>query len=378
MNRRTWIALGVALALVGVDLWVRSWPPAPTGAAAKAGPPLVEAKVDDVTKLRYVAEDVDVTLLVAKDDLGRYVEGAGTVERVADANDPSKGHDGGGLQPDEPDPDAAKTKTAREVRFVSRAAADRLLERLAPFATQRVLEDVPAARLAEFGLEPARGRLEVDYAGSGSRVFEVGDALPGNRQVYVRDTTSGRIALVDVELERSLALAEQRLPVKELFGVSAQRWQRIVLESGATRAAWVRRGEQATAEDAGGAWVREGSDAIDDAFPALVDALVRLRARDAEVVSSPGEGVSPRVRVVVEDGEGKVMSVALFDTPAPTSDAVPTAAEAPDAADAAAPPPAAPATRSWTARSNLARGDVAVSATAAEDLVSNVEGLLAR
>jgi hypothetical protein len=361
--------LGVALVLVSLDLWVRSWPPAQTGAAAKTGPPLVEAKVDDVTRLRYVADDVDVTFVVAKDDLGRYVEGAGTVKRAPDPRDAAKAHDGGGLQPDEREIDAATTKTARDVRFVSRAAAERLLERLAPFATQRVLEDVPASRLAEFGFEPPRGRLEVEYTGAGARVFEVGDALPGNRQVYIRDATSGRIALVDVELERSLALAEQRLPVKELFGVSAQRWSRISLEAGASRSTWVRRGEQATAEDAGGAGVREGSDTIDDAFPALVDALVRLRARDEAVTASPGDAAVPRVRLVVEDAEGKVMSVALIDAPAPGPQVV---------ADAGSPAPAAPASRSWIARSNLARGDVSVSATAAEDLVSSVEGLLAR
>lgn len=97
------------------------------------------------------------------------------------------------------------------------------LTRLGPLETIEVTPD----RLAEFGLSPPRGRIELHVQGETSPVvFEVGRLNPPGTALYLRVPSSGQVLLVGSlihwELQRSLRVLSPTPPTTPKAGAARE------------------------------------------------------------------------------------------------------------------------------------------------------------
>ena len=175
---------------------------------------LLQGEADDISEVRWVSEDTEVTISRKKDDFGGYywVDYTRWTEKKLPA-----ARDGGdtGEGSDEPEVERVAAHSA----FKAAKKADDLMASLSPMAAQRSLVVTDAAKIEEIGLKESTTTIEIDRSGRTQRLHVGGEAY-GTRDYYVQHEGSGKFYLVDRDLVQPLKYARTRLPDRSLFALS--------------------------------------------------------------------------------------------------------------------------------------------------------------
>ena len=103
--------------------------------------------------------------------------------------------------------------------FKASEAGDKLFSSYSPLTAIRKLDAPSAEKLVEIGLQDPKTTVTIKR-NDRSRVLEIGNEAYGTKDVYVRDTNSGQVYLVDDEKFRTLKHAKSRLPNHNLWSVN--------------------------------------------------------------------------------------------------------------------------------------------------------------
>ena len=100
--------------------------------------------------------------------------------------------------------------------FKASKAGSSLFNNYSPLTAIRKLEAPSAEKLVEIGLQDPETTVTVKRNGR-NRVLEIGNEAYGTKDLYVRDTNSGQVYLVDDEKFRTLKYAKTRLPNRNIW-----------------------------------------------------------------------------------------------------------------------------------------------------------------
>ena len=103
--------------------------------------------------------------------------------------------------------------------FKASSAGDKLFSSYSPLTVIRKLDAPSAEKLVEIGLQDSKTTVTIKR-NDRSRVLEIGNEAYGTKDVYVRDTNSGQVYLVDDEKFRTLQHAKSRLPNHDLWSLN--------------------------------------------------------------------------------------------------------------------------------------------------------------
>lgn len=298
MAARAAMVYGVTLGvlLVGSYLsWTRE------DAAAEAAAVIVmDAESDDISKIVYTSEKLDLELDTRRDDLGTYLwvhaterkeekkqradDGHGHGHEPGDDEPEDKGEDGkaakvkdGEAKDDEAKDDEPATPTivTTETVFKAGDAGTKLLERFAPFEANRLLEVSGEDKLAEFGLDAPTETLELHRAGKDARVFDIGGEAYGTRDRYLRDRASGKVYLVEADALNPLKRGTTSLPDRELLGMETEAIARVQVNTGTEAVEF----EHRNRDDKDAAhWRTAGEDEANESAGTWLEKVFRLRS----------------------------------------------------------------------------------------------------
>ena len=221
-------------------------------AAPKEGVLLVEGKKEQLDRIIYDGPETDVTYELRKDDFGAYAW-------VTVVETKKKG-------------DAEETKTSR---FKAGKDGEKLVEGLAPMMALRELKDVDSTKLAQFGLESPTTTLTLSVAGR-ETTLALGGETYGSKDIYVQDTATKRIFVIDDELVKPLRFANTRLPDRALSSAKIEDITGVTLSKDAASVVW----SQENRDDRGAAyWKRDGTDAgKDETFGNWYDKFSKVKS----------------------------------------------------------------------------------------------------
>jgi hypothetical protein len=100
--------------------------------------------------------------------------------------------------------------------FKASAAGSSLFSNYSPLTAIRKLESPSAEKLVEIGLQDPQTTVTVKR-NDRTRILEIGNEAYGTKDLYVRDTNSGQVYLVDDEKFRTLKYAKTRLPNRSIW-----------------------------------------------------------------------------------------------------------------------------------------------------------------
>ncbi len=293
---------------------------------------LLDAGPDDVESVRFEGEDLEATLEVRTDDLGRYAW-VTTTRTIAAAG---------------PDPSAPSGAGAtRRQEFKAGTTGDQLLEDLAPLEVVRELE-VTDKDLEEFGLDDPKGKLVVS-AGGKEVELEIGAPGYGHRNVYLRDAETKKVYVAKKTMINPLERADTRLPDKRLIEFERGDVAGVEIVSGGTSLELV----QKNREDAAAArWTPPGSDESVETAQNWLDKVFRLRANGYVPAKETPSPLEPAFSVHFRPAEGKPVRLEVLRSQTPDGE---------------------PA---YFAKSQFTRGLVELSAPIASDVVEDLATVL--
>jgi hypothetical protein len=175
---------------------------------------LLQGEADDISEVRWVSEDTEVTISRKDDAFGGYYwvdYTRWTKKKLPAARDTEDT----GEASDEPEVERTATHSA----FKAAQKADDLMASLSPMAAQRSLVVTDEAKIEEIGLKESTTTIEVDRSGRTQKLLVGGEAY-GTRDYYVQHEESGKIFLVDRALVQPLKYARTRLPDRSLFALA--------------------------------------------------------------------------------------------------------------------------------------------------------------
>ena len=100
--------------------------------------------------------------------------------------------------------------------FKASSAGEKLFANYSPLTAIRKLDAPSAEKLVEIGLQDPKTTVTITR-NDRKRVLEIGNEAYGTKDVYVRDSNSGQVYLVDDEKFRTLQHAKSRLPNRDLW-----------------------------------------------------------------------------------------------------------------------------------------------------------------
>lgn len=256
-----------------------TWTKAPEEVDEDGGIVLIDAKPEDIAKIEYTSEKVDVTFDQKTDDLGQYLW-VSTTRRVSskkpkNPHDPHAGHDHGDEEePDKAEDDAGEVKIEKSA-FKAGKTGEQLLDDLAPFRVSRKLE-VSKEQLEDFGFDDPKGTLTVSTASGTTRKYEVGETAYGHKHVYLRDTDGGDVYVIKRSIISPLERADSRLPEKELFEGPESDITTAHISTPSGKLQLVQRNREDAAKST---WTAPDSDAANASADAWLDKVFRLRSQ---------------------------------------------------------------------------------------------------
>lgn len=295
---------------------------------------LLQAAPEDVEKVTFESEEIDVTLTRRSDERGDYVWAETTRRRRRHVPRDPHGAPADGAS-------EAET-TEQTASFKAGVTAEQIFEDLAPFRASRRLE-VGADRVAEFGFDDPQGELSITTRGDERVVFEIGDTGYGHRHVYLRDE-KGDIYVADNSLVGPLERADTRLPDKRLFDFERADVERATITTGTESLQLVQRNR----EDAAAArWTEPGSEEPNESAQSWLDKLFRLRSSGYVSSGGPAEREAA-FSVKLEPADAPPAVVTVFRSAGTES---------------------AP---SWYAKSDFTRGLVELNSSIAADIADDL------
>jgi hypothetical protein len=277
-------------ALIGAYV---SWTHEPAEERAE-GVVLVDAEPSQVSRITYESEDIDVTLEPREDDLGEYLWVSTTRRK---SRIPANPH----ARPDDGEAEEEKEPKIEKSAFKAGKTGDKLLEDLAPFSVARAL-DVSEDELDEFGFDEPKGTLVVETKKGKKKSFEIGDSAYGFKTVYLRDTDSGKVYVIEKSVISPLNRADSRLPEKELFPAERADVERLTIKTADDTLEFVQRNRD---DSAAATWTAPGSDESNPTAESWIDKVFRLRASGYVGEDDEPEGLESvfAVKIDAEDGE---------------------------------------------------------------------------
>ena len=175
---------------------------------------LLQGEADDISEVRWISQDTEVTISRKSDDFGGYywIDYTRWTEKKLPA---ARAGGDTGEGSDEPEIERVATHSA----FKAADKADDLMASLSPMAAQRSLEVTDEAKIEEIGLKESTTTIEIDRSGRTQRLHVGGEAY-GTRDYYVQHEESGKIYLVDRDLLQPLKYARTRLPDRSLYALA--------------------------------------------------------------------------------------------------------------------------------------------------------------
>ncbi|MBK8240400.1 MAG: DUF4340 domain-containing protein [Deltaproteobacteria bacterium] len=149
---------------------------------------VLSGAADELERVHYHSDKLDLVIEMRTDELGRY--GWVRAEPI--------GTDTAVVEPEaEPENPHAPPKDDGTVSvFKAGKSGTAALEGLMPFKAKRELTGVTDDKLKELGLGEPEATLEITRAGREPASYEIGGNVYGGANVYVRDTSSGKVYVV--------------------------------------------------------------------------------------------------------------------------------------------------------------------------------------
>ncbi len=338
---------------------------------------MLDADLEDIEKVTWDSEKLDVVLVGKSDERGDYLWVTTTErkrvpkEKSHDNPDPEAGdpteHDGiegneddgtEGQEPPEPPELPEEDEYEDKVKhFKAGGAGDDLLTSLAPMEAARVLSGVGEDKYEDFGLTEPDATLTVQRKGKEAKVFKIGGEAYGTRDRYVLDTGEGIVYLVDQDLLRPLKYATTRLPDRNLTELGKAEITRVSLSTICEPLETDCEGvtvelEQQNAQDKDNAfWAPVGSDEPSETAEAWLDKALGLKSASYVQDEDQPIEIAPKLHLIVQDDE-TVTTIEISRGVNPDGD------------------------ETWYARSEHTRELVRLHRTQASEVVEDVESVL--
>jgi hypothetical protein len=377
--RRTLLVYAVLLIAVLVASYL-SWT-AKQEPGEKQAIVIMHAETDEIERVLYDAEDLDLDLERQKDDAGAFVwvksvklvakkveplpkpepgTGTGTGTDTAQGTEAEAG--GTDTVPDDlteaaemlaeaaaesEAPEPEKVEESKE--FKAGDSGDKLFEALSPLRAKRELADLSEEKLAELGLDEPSAVLTIERKGKEPKVLELGGDMFGGSSKYVRDRDSGKVYLVDGKALKPLERGDRRLADRRL---RKEKPAEIVSVSVKSEAGSIEL-EQRNRDDKERAyWAIKGAEGASDTAKTWLSKVFRLRSRgyvQADEQPTEPEAVFT-VDIAGEDGTTTHVEILRGQDPEGET--------------------------AWYARSDHTRGLVKLHTTAASEAAQDLDSVL--
>lgn len=341
MNRSVFVYAGIlVLALGGAWMEYTSESTQP-----KSGVVVADNKKEELEKLVYTAPDIEVAYEIRKDDVGSY----GWVTVTEQKKKKENGQD---------------VPYTKVTKFKAGSAGDKVIESVAPVMALRDLDKPDDAKIESFGLNTSDSTFAVT-AGGRTTSLALGGETYGTKDRYARDSTSGKVYVIDDELIKPMKFASSRLPERGLYSFKKEEIDSVTLGQGGTTVTWTQKNKDdktaafwdrpsasATAPAANPDAVPSGNPAAqtggkDETFSNWFDSFTKVKS-----TAYVQEGEEPKDPLVQFEltlrGAGKHEETVTF---LKSGD-------------------------DWYAKSDFTRGLVKLSKTSAEDNASEVDDIL--
>ena len=277
----------------------------PNSGVQSDGVTLISGVMDELQRLHYHTEKLDVVLERRTDDRGAFgwvrVESASTV--VSGVDSPAESGAEGA-----PAESAARAQV-QVSEFKAGRAAEAVMSGMMPFVARRQLEHLNQDQLSELGLDQPEATIEITRQGRESKRFEIGGRVYGGRNLYARDPETGHVYVIEASLLRPLDNPEQTLLDRDVVGVDAREIERIAVTRDGREATF----EQHNAADASAAyWSPAGNDRPDAGAGAWIDRALRLRIQSYVQAGDATPALETVVQFAVHTRAGTVVETELL------------------------------------------------------------------
>jgi hypothetical protein len=250
---------------------------------------IVDAKPEKLAAVVYEEDDLTVRLEPREDDHGEYVWAETSRTKASEPKAPpaSKPHhhdgdaghdDDAGTHDDTPDtPEKPDEPKVEKKAFKAGTKGTDVVEAMAPFRAIRKLEGATKDRYESFGLDEPRGTLTLELEGGATHTFEVGGEGYGHRNIYIRDTKTDAIYLVEANSLRPLRYADTRMAEKLVHGHDRDELVELIITDGTARL----EAEQKNRDDLRNRmWVPKGEDNRNVPLETWIQKFERMRGTE--------------------------------------------------------------------------------------------------
>ena len=332
---RTVTVYGATLVALLVGSYL-SWTSEDTG-DDEGGVTILNAEPEDIERIVYRSEKLDLDIDVQSDDAGRFLwtKSVQRREKRSNKDKPDDGHGHGdghghdapkkdGAKKDGPKKDGAKKdgeadaeatpteEPAPEIEVIEKTfkageAGDDLLEGFAPFLALRRLE-AGGDKLEEMEISEDGEVVELHRAGGAKSIYDLGGEAYGTRDRYVRDRGDGGVYLVSKDAVASLKRGATSLPDRVLMGVEPEAITQVVVAGplGSATLEHVNRDDRAAA-----AWRVEGETDDDESAGTWLDKAFKLRASGYVQPQHTPKGKELAFSITATSESGETVTLAI-------------------------------------------------------------------
>ena len=256
---------------------------------AKTGVVLADIKKEALQTITYTSPDLKVVFEVRKDAVGSY--GWVTVTETKK----KKG------------PDGKETSDITTTSFKAGSAGDKLIDTWSPLMVLRELGKPDDSKIKDFGLDAPKSTLVVT-AGGKTWTFEIGGETYGTKDLYVRDTATGLVYVLDDEVAKSFKYAKTKLKDTLVVSPKVDEIESFQVSRGAADpVTWTQKN---IVDRAAAFWTRDGSNK-DENFSLWIDKFLKIRTMDYVEGPDP-EGLLPVMDVTVKPVGKPAETITLY------------------------------------------------------------------
>lgn len=293
--RRQVIVYGALLALALGGAY-RVWT-SPSEVDSGQSVTVLSGAAEELERVHYRSDKLDLRIDMKTDELGRYGWVRAESQAAPDAEPPPADN------PHAPPPEAGGVSEFKAGK--SGAAA---LEGLMPFRAKRLLDGITDDKLAELGLAEPEATLEIVRAGREPAQYEIGGNVYGGANVYVRETATGKVYVVDAKVIRPLQSGKQTLPDREIVGVETKLIAALSITGGEATAEF----EQQNPDDPEAVyWSTAGGSTKNETAAAWIDKALRMRASGYVQADETPAGLEEVFSFRVRTADRKSITVAV-------------------------------------------------------------------
>jgi len=278
--RSIWIHAGLVVGTAAFATWAWSRDRTPEGFIVEV--PIWGGRPSEVKSVELAMKGKTVRLEPRKDERGSWL--FGTIEKDPVNAPPTA------KVVDDKNPNKKPSEDKQTITIVSVSAAERLVEKLAPFKAVRALGKVPDDKLQDFGLKDPDESLKVQVEGSEHKLL-VGSPIPGASDRYVMDPERRSVFVIQSDGINDLESAEWRLAEHDQHEWHDPDLSRAKITVGGKTREVVRSGPEGKRFWADASTPAQKDEALENYFQKID------RMRGQEFVTSAPADASPVVRI---------------------------------------------------------------------------------